>query len=103
MLKIELLKSSVIDYFTKNPESLELMQKLIQKRKKKEGKNLDRPLSGRLFDFFIVKYSVLHNTDFVTPNGDLLNVHSAYLDQCEKWKKRYFDPFARASLQFNTN
>jgi len=101
MVKVDWLKNTVIDYFTKTPQSLQIMQQLIQKRKKKNNEETERPLSGRLLDFFIVKYSMLHNSSYEHPDGGIFDVHDAYLSQCNKWKKRFFDPFARASLHMD--
>ncbi len=82
--EILLLKS--LEEFYNNSKYFELLLEII------EGTSV---ISRRTFEYFVTKYSMVHNISYLLEDKTMFTVHSSYKDQLKAHKKKYFDPFGR--------
>ncbi len=85
--EILLLKS--LEEFYSNSKFFNLLFEII------EGTSV---ISRRTFEYFVTKYSMIHNISYLLEDKDkssLFTVHNSYKDQLKAHKKKYFDPFGR--------
>jgi len=56
------------------------------------------PISIRLIDHFVTKYSKNHKTSYILKENNIeqtFNVYTSYKQQLKAYQKKYFDPFSR--------
>lgn len=56
------------------------------------------PISIRLIDHFVTKYSKNHKTNYMLKENNIeqtFNVYTSYKQQLKAYQKKYFDPFSR--------
>jgi hypothetical protein len=84
----EIMMLKLLDKFYENIKNINNFISIIN------SKLCTTKISIRLIDYFITKYSKKNKTNYKL-NDDIFIVYQSYKQQLKKYKKKYFDPFAR--------
>jgi hypothetical protein len=87
---LELLKESLIEFY-KEPGHLEKVLPIIRPGRGSQ-------LSGRLLDFFVVNFVKDRPVEYEVA-GQLVNVQKSFRAHQRRFKKRFFDVFARGGRE----
>jgi hypothetical protein len=89
--KEQLLLSSLIDFYQKNPDHLEILKGFL--------KNKQRRLSLRLLDWLVTNYSKKYNI-VISNDNNVDFLYLAYKNHLKSFSKKFFDAFARRQRIF---